>query len=45
VTWTSEMQKFHLLPADVPAHPEFPRAKDLDKPASQVPPSGSSNPS
>jgi hypothetical protein len=27
VTWTSEMQKFHLLPTDVPAHPEFPRPK------------------
>jgi hypothetical protein len=27
VTWTSEMQKFHLLPADVPAHTEFPRPK------------------
>jgi hypothetical protein len=26
VTWTSEMQKFHLLPPDVPAHPELPRA-------------------
>jgi len=25
VTWTSEMQKFHLLPADVPAYPEMPR--------------------
>ena len=25
VTWTSEMQKFHLLPPDVPAHPEIPR--------------------
>jgi hypothetical protein len=25
VTWTSEMQKFHLLPTDVPAYPEFPR--------------------
>ena len=25
VTWTSEMQKFHLLPPDVPAHAEFPR--------------------
>jgi hypothetical protein len=25
VTWTSEMQKFHLLPPDVPSHPEFPR--------------------
>ena len=24
VTWTSEMQKFHLLPPDVPAYPEFP---------------------
>jgi hypothetical protein len=25
VTWTSEMQKFHLLPPDVPAYPEIPR--------------------
>ena len=25
VTWTSEMQKFHFHPADVPAHPEFPK--------------------
>jgi hypothetical protein len=25
VTWTSEMQKFHILPAGVPAYPEFPR--------------------
>ena len=25
VTWTSEMQKFHLLPPDVPAYPEMPR--------------------
>jgi hypothetical protein len=25
VTWTSEMQKFHLLPPNVPAHPEIPR--------------------
>jgi hypothetical protein len=25
VTWTSEMQKFHLVPPDVPAHPELPR--------------------
>jgi len=24
VTWTAEMQKFHLLPPNVPAHPEFP---------------------
>lgn len=28
VTWTSEMQKFHLLPSDVPAHPEFPRPQN-----------------
>jgi hypothetical protein len=27
VTWTSEMQKFHLLPADVPAYPEIPGRK------------------
>src|SRR5205807_6650601 len=33
VTWTSEMQKFHLLPAAVPARPEFPRAQALDNPA------------
>jgi hypothetical protein len=26
VTWTSEMQKFHLLPPSVPAYPELPRA-------------------
>lgn len=25
VTWTSEMQKFHLLPPDVPAYPELPQ--------------------
>jgi hypothetical protein len=25
VTWTSEMQKFHLLPPGVPAYAEFPR--------------------
>src|ERR1041384_4816003 len=25
VTWTSEMQKFHLLPPNVPAYPELPR--------------------
>ena len=24
VTWTSEMQKYHLLPPQVPAYPEFP---------------------
>jgi hypothetical protein len=24
VTWTSEMQKFHLLPPNVPAYPEMP---------------------
>jgi hypothetical protein len=34
VTWTSEMQKFHLLPANVPAYPEIPRPKTLDKPQS-----------
>lgn len=28
VTWTSEMQKFHLLPPDVPAYAEFPGAPD-----------------
>src|SRR5947207_14131450 len=37
VTWTSEMQKFHLLPSGVPAHPEFPRPKGSDRPASEVP--------
>jgi hypothetical protein len=26
ITWTSEMQKFHLLPPDVPAYAELPRA-------------------
>jgi len=25
VTWTSEMQKFHLLPPNVPTYPEMPR--------------------
>ena|ERR1044071_10055388 len=25
VTWTSEMQKFHVLPPDVPAYTEIPR--------------------
>jgi hypothetical protein len=25
VTWTAEMQKFHLLPPGVPAYPEMPR--------------------
>lgn len=39
VTWTSEMQKFHLLPSDVAAHPEFPPPKGSDKPATEVPPS------
>jgi hypothetical protein len=37
VTWTSEMQKFHLLPPDVPAHPEFPRPKGSERPATDVP--------
>ena len=27
VAWTSEMQKFHLLPTGVPAYPEFPRPR------------------
>src|ERR1051325_6414982 len=27
VTWTSEMQKFHLLPSDVPAYPGWPSRK------------------
>jgi len=31
VTWTSEMQKFHLLPLGVPSFPEIPR------PAAQSP--------
>ena len=35
VTWTSEMQKFHLLPADVPAHPELPRPKVVSKDLNQ----------
>ena len=26
VTWTSEKQKFHLLPPNVPAYPELPSA-------------------
>jgi hypothetical protein len=30
VTWTSEMQKFHLLPPDVPAHAEIPGRKNQD---------------
>jgi hypothetical protein len=37
VTWTSEMQKFHLLPSDVPAHPEFPRPKGSDSPTAEAP--------
>jgi len=40
VTWTSEMQKFHLLPNDVPTHPEFPRPKGSERPAAEVPSSG-----
>ena len=36
VTWTSEMQKFHLLPMDVPAHAEFPWTKDSQKSLSQA---------
>ena len=31
VTWTSEMQKFHLLPPDVPAYPEIPRPAEQGK--------------
>jgi hypothetical protein len=27
VTWTSEMQKFHVLPPGIPAHAELPRPK------------------
>ena len=37
VTWTSEMQKFHFLPSDVPAHPEFPRPKGSDRSVSETP--------
>jgi hypothetical protein len=37
VTWTSEMQKFHLLPPDVPAYPEMPRSKSSDGPPPEVP--------
>jgi hypothetical protein len=36
VTWTAEMEKFHLLPANVPAYPEIPRPKTLDKPQSDL---------
>ena len=36
VTWTSEMQKFHFLPPDVPAHPEIP-GKRSDGSADQAP--------
>ena len=28
ITWTSEMQRFHLLPEGVPAHAEFPKRKE-----------------
>lgn len=31
VTWTSEMQKFHLLPPGVPAYSEMPRAQAQSK--------------
>lgn len=34
VVWTSEMQAFHLLPPDIPAHPEFPRPKTPNSTAS-----------
>ena len=37
VTWTSEMQKYHLLPSHVPAHPEFPWPKGSERPAAAVP--------
>lgn len=37
VTWTSEMQKFHLLPPDVPAYPEIPGKKGSDGVANAVP--------
>ena len=30
VTWTSEMQKFHSLPPNVPAHAEFPKRAGTD---------------
>ena len=36
VTWTSEIQKFHLLPPNVPAHPELPRPKGSERPATEV---------
>jgi hypothetical protein len=39
VTWTSEMQKFHLLPRDVPSHPEFPWPKGSDRATPEMPPS------
>jgi hypothetical protein len=44
VTWTSEMQLFHILPSGVPAHPEFPRPKGSDKGAAGMPPSGATSP-
>ena len=31
VTWTSEMQKFHVLPPDVPAYSELPRPSSAAK--------------
>jgi hypothetical protein len=43
VTWTSEMQRFHLLPSDVPTHPEFPRPKGSERPVTEVPSSGATN--
>ena len=43
VTWTSEMQKFHVLPSDVPAHPEFPWPKGSDSRTTEVPSSGATN--
>jgi hypothetical protein len=39
VTWTSEMQKFHLLPPNVPAHPEFPRPKSSERQEKEASPS------
>jgi len=43
ITWTSEMQKFHNLPANVPAHPEFPRPKSVNGPAMAEPTSGAAD--
>ena len=43
ITWTSEMQKFHHLPANVPAHLEFPRPKSVNGPAMAEPTSGAAD--